>query len=110
MGRIAVDGNDRRLWGRVRAAQSLCGATPGWSEPLDTRHVTMQTKNMHDDVFGHHGIAAGRLDLAERRIWQLWMVDKGFDPGRAAEHGLQIRKDREGIEVGLHKDEIFDIR
>jgi hypothetical protein len=38
------------------------------------------------------------------------MVDKGLDPGRAAEHGLQIRKDREGIEVGLHKDEIFDIR
>ena len=72
-------------------------------------HVTMQTKNMHDDVFRHHGIAAGRLDLAERCIWQLWMVDKGFDPGRAAEHGFQIRKDRERIAVGMHKGEIFDI-
>ena len=70
----------------------------------------MQTKNMHDDVFRHHGIAAGRLDLAERCIWQLWMVDKGLDPGRAAEHGFQIRKDREGIEVGMDKGEIFDIR
>jgi len=35
---------------------------------------------------------------------------KGLDPGRAAEHGFQIRKDREGIEVGMHKGEIFDIR
>src|SRR6516164_10357009 len=35
-------------------------------------HVTMQTKNMHDDVFRHHGIAVGRLDLAERCIWQRW--------------------------------------
>jgi hypothetical protein len=33
---------------------------------------------------------------------------KGLDPGRAAEHGFQIRKDREGIEVGMHKSEIFD--
>ena len=63
MGRNCYDGSEWRLWGRVRAAQSLCGATPGWSEPLDTRHVTMQTKNMHDDVFRHHGIAAGRLDF-----------------------------------------------
>jgi dienelactone hydrolase len=35
---------------------------------------------------------------------------RGLDPGRAAEHGFQIRKDREGIEVGMHKSEIFDIR
>ena len=35
---------------------------------------------------------------------------KGLDPGRAAEHSFQIRKDREGIEVGMHKGEIFDIR
>ena len=35
---------------------------------------------------------------------------KGLDPGRAAEHGFQIRKDREGIEVGMHKGKIFDIR
>jgi hypothetical protein len=32
------------------------------------------------------------------------------DPGRAAEHGFQIRKGREGIEVAMHKGEIFDIR
>jgi hypothetical protein len=24
------------FWGRVRAAQSLCGAISGWSKPLDT--------------------------------------------------------------------------
>ena len=35
---------------------------------------------------------------------------KGLDPSRAAEHGFQIRKDRDGIEVGMHKGEIFDIR
>jgi hypothetical protein len=40
-------------------------------------HVTMQTKNKHDDVFRHHGIAAGRLDLEERCIWQLGMVYRG---------------------------------
>ena len=78
--------------------------------PAIPGHVTMQTKDMHHNVFRHHGIAAGRLDLEERCIWQLWMVDKGLDPGRAAEHGFQIRKDREGIEVGMHKGEIFDIR
>ena len=35
---------------------------------------------------------------------------KGLDPGGAAEHVFQIRKDREGIEVGMHKGKIFDIR
>ena len=35
---------------------------------------------------------------------------KGLDLGRAAEDGFQIRKDREGIEVEMHKGEIFDIR
>jgi hypothetical protein len=62
----------------------------------------MQRKNLHDDVFRHHGIAAGRLDLAERCIWQLWMVEKGLDPGRAAEQ-VSDSRDREGIEVGMHK-------
>src|ERR1700722_14949362 len=27
-------------------------------------HVTMKTKNVHDDVFRHHRVAAWRLDLA----------------------------------------------
>jgi hypothetical protein len=35
---------------------------------------------------------------------------EGLDPGRAAEHGFRIRKDWEGIAVGMHKGEIFDIR
>jgi len=38
-----------------------------------------------------------------------WLT-KGLDPDRAAEHGLQIRKDREGSEVVTHDGEIFDIR
>src|SRR6516165_1988451 len=54
---------------RSNREDALMPAIPG--------HVTMQTKNMHDDVFRHHGIAAGRLDLEERCIWQLWMVGRG---------------------------------
>lgn len=42
---------------------------------LITGMSTMHTKNMHDDVLRHHGIAAGRLDLAERCIWQFgWLI------------------------------------
>jgi len=51
-----------------------------------------------------------RLDLAVRCIWQLWMVDKGLDPGRAAGTWLSNSERPEGIEVGMHKGEIFDIR
>jgi hypothetical protein len=45
---------------------------------------------MHDDVVCHYRIAAQRLDLAQRGLRQLWMINKGLDPGRAAEHGFQI--------------------
>jgi hypothetical protein len=38
------------------------------------------------------------------------MVDQRLDPGRAAEHGFQIRKNWKGIEIGMHKAEIFNIR
>jgi hypothetical protein len=38
------------------------------------------------------------------------MVDKGLDPGGAAEHGFQIRKRGKRIEIGMHESEIFDIR
>src|SRR5271165_3309809 len=34
----------------------------GLSRPI-ARHVTMKTKDMHDDVLRHHRIAAWRLDL-----------------------------------------------
>src|ERR1700735_4266301 len=73
-------------------------------------HVTMKTKDMHDDVFRHHRIAAWRLDLAQRRLRQLWMINEGLDPGRATEHGFQIRKTGKRIEIGMHEGEIFDVR
>ena len=44
-------------------------------------HVTMKTQDVHDDVFRHHRIAAWRLDFAQRGLRQLWMPDKGLDPG-----------------------------
>src|ERR1700676_529023 len=37
------------------------------------------------------------------------MPDKRLYPGRAAEHGFQIRKVGKRIEIGMHKGEIFDI-
>src|ERR1700677_429109 len=38
------------------------------------------------------------------------MVDEGLDPGRAAEHGFQIRKSGKRTEIGMHEGEIFNIR
>src|SRR5271165_307277 len=38
------------------------------------------------------------------------MLNEGLDPGRAAEHGFQIRKSGKNIEIGMHEGEIFDIR
>src|SRR5919198_5367007 len=64
---------------------------------------------MHDDVFGHHRVAARWLDLAERRLRQFRMMDKGLDPGRAAEHRLQIRQFGKRIEIGPDEGEVFDI-
>ena len=43
---------------------------------LIARHVAMQTQHVHDDVFRHHRIAARRLDLAERDLRQLRMLDE----------------------------------
>ena len=94
---IAIDGSNDGFGVEFGPHNRCAAPLPVGLSRLTPGYVTMQTKNMHDDVFRHHGIAAGRLDLAERCIWQLWMVDKGFDPGRAAEHGFQIRKDQEGI-------------
>jgi hypothetical protein len=55
---------------------------------------------------------APRGIMAKMRAQKMPSVSlvKGLDSGRAAEHGFQIGKDREGIEVGMHKGEIFDIR
>ncbi len=77
---------------------------------LVTGHVAVKPQYVHDDVFGHHRIAAGGLDLAERGLWQSWMVDEGFDPGRPAEHRLQIRQIGKDVEIGTDEGEIFDIR
>src|SRR5713101_6644823 len=38
------------------------------------------------------------------------MIDKGFHPGRAAEHRLQIRQFGKDVEIGADEGEIFDIR
>ncbi len=73
-------------------------------------HIAMKTKHVHDDVLRHHRIAAWRLDLAERGVGELGMLDKRLDPSRAAEHGFQVREGRKGIEIGMHEGEVFDIR
>src|SRR5215471_13399207 len=38
------------------------------------------------------------------------MIDESLDPGRAAEHRLQVRKYRKLVEIRMHKGEVFDIR
>jgi hypothetical protein len=55
---------------------------------------------------------APRGIMAKLRAQEMPFVSlvKGLDPGRAAEYGFQIWKDREGSEVGMHKGEIFDLR
>ena len=35
---------------------------------LVERHLAVQAQHVHDDVFGHHRVAARRLDLAERHL------------------------------------------
>jgi hypothetical protein len=75
---------------------------------LISRHLAMQAQHMHDDVFGHHRIAARRLDLAERRLWQSGVVDECLDPSRAAEHRLEVGQRRDRVEVRPHECEIGD--
>ncbi len=69
----------------------------------------MQAQHVHDDIFRHHRIAAGRLHLAERDLRQFWMVDDVIHAGRAAEHGLQIREGGERVEIRMHEGEVFDV-
>ena len=38
------------------------------------------------------------------------MINKRLHAGRAAEHGLQVRKFGKKVEIGMHEREIFDIR
>ena len=77
---------------------------------LIARHVPMKAQYVHDDVFGHHRIAARRLHFAERHLRQFGMVDKRLDTGRAAEHRFQIGEYRQRVEIGVHEGEILDIR
>ena len=42
---------------------------------LIARHVAMQPQHVHNDVFGHHRIAARRFDLAEWDLGHPRMVD-----------------------------------
>ena len=73
------------------------------------RHLAVKPQHMHDDVFGHHRVAAIRLDLAERYFREARVIDKRLDPGRAAEHRLQFREVRQRVEIGPHKGEVFDL-
>src|SRR5438034_333526 len=41
---------------------------------LITGHITMKAQHVHDDLFGHHRIAAGGSILPSGTLWQLWMV------------------------------------
>ena len=47
--------------------------------------------------------------LPSGHLRQSRVIDKGFDPGRAAEHRLQLRQSRDRVEIGPHKGEVFDI-
>jgi hypothetical protein len=69
----------------------------------------MKAQDMHDDVFRHHRIAAGRFHLAERHLWPLGMVDEALHAGRAAEHGLEVRKGRKLVEIRPHEGEELDV-
>lgn len=77
---LLMGGSERRLWVEFEPHNRCAAPLPVGPSRLITGRVTMRTKNMRDDAFRHHGIAAGRLDLAERSIWQLWVVEKGLDP------------------------------
>ena len=74
------------------------------------RHLAMETQHMHDDILGHHRIAARRLHLAQRDLRQFGMLDDVIHPGRPAEHRLQIRKSRQPVEIRMHECEVFDLR
>src|SRR5690349_24401076 len=39
-------------------------------------HVAMESQDMHDHVFRHHGIATWRLQFAEWDLRQFWMSDE----------------------------------
>ena len=69
----------------------------------------MQAQDVHDDVLRHHRIAARRLDLAERDLRQLRMLDEALHAGRAAEHGFQVREGGKLVEIRMHEGEIFDV-
>ena len=75
---------------------------------LVVRHLAMQAQDVHHHILGHHGIAARRLDLAERHLRQLRMTDDVVDASRAAEHGFKTGKWRQRVEVGMHEGEILD--
>ena len=47
--------------------------------------------------------------LPSGHLRQFRVVDKGFDPGRAAEHRLQVRQRRDRVEIGPHEGEVFDL-
>jgi len=69
----------------------------------------MEAQDMHDDILRHHRIAARRLDLAERYLGQLRMIDEALHAGRTAEHGLQVGKGGKHAEVRVHEREVLDV-
>ena len=113
--------HQRRRFGHHAVAEKadtpFLGPNDPFAQPLAiglsrlvARHVAMKAQHMHDDIFGHHRIAAWRLHLAERDLWQFRMIDKRLDPSRAAKHRFQIRKYRQRVKIGMHKGEVFNIR
>jgi len=48
-------------------------------------------------------IAAGRFNLAERHPRQFRVIDELLNPGRTAEHRLQIGQWRNFVEIGSHE-------
>jgi hypothetical protein len=71
------------------------------------RHVAVQPQHVHDRVFGHHRVATRRLDLAERHLRQIRVVDERLNAGRAAEHRLQVRQRRDCVEIRPDERQIF---
>ena len=76
---------------------------------LISRHLAMETQNVHDDIFSHHWITAWRFHFTKWDLRQIWMFDKGLHSGRTAEHSFQIREDGEQVEIWMHECKVFDV-
>src|SRR3974377_1927531 len=74
-----------------------------------SRHVAMETQNVHDDIFSHHWITAWRFHFTKWDLRQFWMFDKGLHSGRTAEHGFQIREYGKQVEIWVEEFNVVDV-